>query len=350
MDRRARRVDPGIALLPLRLFLGATFVYAGIQKLSDPGFLRPGAPTYIGTQLTSFASGSPGGFILRTFAIPHPTVAGVGVAILEIAIGLCAFLGLMTRYAAAGGLALNLLLFLTSSWHTSPYFLGPDIVFVFAWLPFVLAGAGGQPALDHAMERGSPQHGRGTRVRPDRAEKAPAESWALTRRGLLVEAGLATLGIAGIAALAKGSYRGPSLSTANSTTSGGSGSPRSGDGAGGASSRQSGRGTETSLPSDAVRIGPSNGVPKGQAAVYRDPSTGQPDIAVRGSDGDLTAFSAVCTHAGCTVGYEGGEIVCPCHGGVYSATTGQVISGPPPSPLARRKVVESKGSIYAIPS
>src|SRR3954453_3466823 len=198
MPGRASAVKPGLALLPLRLFLGATFVYAGVQKLSDPGYLHPGAPTYIGTQLVGFANGSPGGFILRTFAMPHPILAGVGVAIVEIALGVLVFFGLATRYAAAAGLALNLLLFLTASWHTSPYFLGPDIVFAFAWLPFVLAGAGGQPALDHAMERGSPQHGRGTRVRPDRAEKAPAESWALTRRGLLVEAGLATLGIAGI--------------------------------------------------------------------------------------------------------------------------------------------------------
>ena len=43
-------VNPATALLPLRLFLGGTFVYAGIQKLSDPGFLHSEAPTYIGTQ------------------------------------------------------------------------------------------------------------------------------------------------------------------------------------------------------------------------------------------------------------------------------------------------------------
>ena len=77
-----------LALLPLRLFLGVTFVYAGVQKLSDPGFLHKGAPTYIGAQLHAFASGTPGGFILRTFAIPHPALAGVGVAFVEIAVGL----------------------------------------------------------------------------------------------------------------------------------------------------------------------------------------------------------------------------------------------------------------------
>ena len=32
----------------------------------------------------------------------------------------------------------DFLLFLTASWHTTPYFLGPDLIFTFAWLPFVL--------------------------------------------------------------------------------------------------------------------------------------------------------------------------------------------------------------------
>ena len=64
------RIAPATALLPLRLFLGVTFVYAGVQKLSDPGFLHKGAPTYIGSQLHAFANGTPGGFILRALAIP----------------------------------------------------------------------------------------------------------------------------------------------------------------------------------------------------------------------------------------------------------------------------------------
>src|SRR6188472_2446970 len=55
---RKSSVSPAMALFPLRLFLGITFVYAGVQKLSDPGFLHAGAPTYIGTQLHGFASGT----------------------------------------------------------------------------------------------------------------------------------------------------------------------------------------------------------------------------------------------------------------------------------------------------
>ncbi len=59
-DRDTGGISPALALFPLRLFLGVTFVYAGIQKLSDPGFLHAGAPTYIGTQLHGFAAGTPG--------------------------------------------------------------------------------------------------------------------------------------------------------------------------------------------------------------------------------------------------------------------------------------------------
>jgi thiosulfate dehydrogenase [quinone] large subunit len=352
---RAFALSPGHALLPLRLFLGGTFVYAGVQKLSDPGFLHLGAPTYIGTQLHGFASGTPGGFILRTFAIPHPELAGVGVAILEIAIGLCAFFGLLTRWAAAGGMALNFLLFLTASWHTTPYFLGPDIVFTFAWLPFVLAGATGQPALDHVVERGSPELLRRTRMHPGAATAPldPTESATLTRRALLFQTGLATLSIAGIAALVKGPYTGPSVTTASPSSTGGSGSPGS-RGSGGGSQPPSGANASgsqgSSVPANAVKLGPSNRLPQGQAAEYQDPTTQQPDILIRQSDGSLNAFSAVCTHAGCTVGYQGGQIVCPCHGGVYSAQTGQVVAGPPPSPLPPKRVVENGGEIYAIPS
>ncbi|MGI8712782.1 MAG: TQO small subunit DoxD, partial [Solirubrobacteraceae bacterium] len=146
LEADARRL--GWALFPVRLFLGITFIYGGIQKLSDPGFLHAGAPTYIGTQLRGFANGTPGGFLLRAFAIPHPALAGVGVALLEIAVGLLVTAGLLTRAAATVGLLLNLLLFLTNSWHTYPYFLCSDIVFVVAWLPLALVGATRQPTLE----------------------------------------------------------------------------------------------------------------------------------------------------------------------------------------------------------
>ena len=65
-------------------------------------------------------------------------------------------------------LSLNFLLFLTASWNTSPYFLGPDLVFTFAWLPFVLAGATREsPRWTTASMHPSDAMVRRTRLRPE---------------------------------------------------------------------------------------------------------------------------------------------------------------------------------------
>ncbi|HEU4706719.1 MAG TPA: TQO small subunit DoxD [Solirubrobacterales bacterium] len=344
MPLRLPKLSPGMALFPLRLFLGVTFVYAGIQKLSDPGFLHPGAPTYIGTQLHGFANGTPGGFILETFAIPHPAAAGVGVAITEIAIGLLTIAGFYTQLAAAGGLALNFLLFLTASWNTTPYFLGPDLVFSFAWLPFALTGASGQPALDNVSLRPSEAMMRRTHLRPPDPRQSPEAAATSTRRMLLAEFATAALAIAGISTLAKGSY-----TAARTLTSSGKGGTKAGPTATDTSASSRGA-SNGKVPANAVKLAPGNRLPKGQAATYADPNDGSPDILIRNSDGSLKAFSAVCTHAGCTVGYENGTIICPCHGGEYDAETGEVIAGPPPVPLEPKKVMEASGEIYAIPA
>jgi thiosulfate dehydrogenase [quinone] large subunit len=349
---RKATISPAMALFPLRLFLGITFVYAGVQKLSDPGFLHAGAPTYIGTQLHGFAAGTPGGFVLRTFALPHPELAGVGVALAEILIGLLVTAGLLTRIAAACGLGLNLLLFLTASWHTTPYFLGPDIVFCFAWLPFVLAGAEDQPALDNMLERPSPELARRTHLRtvePGEGEEGFASATS-TRRALLAELAGAAVAIAGISALVKGSYSAPRALGAKPSASAGGGGASQGGGSGAGGGGSGSQPAASGVPSGAVKLGPGSRLPSGQAATYGDPTDGSPDILIRDSEGNLRAFSAVCTHAGCTVGYQGGVIVCPCHGGEYSAETGEVIAGPPPSGLAPKKVVEAGGQIYAVPS
>lgn len=59
-----------------------------------------------------------------------------------------------------------------------------------------------------------------------------------------------------------------------------------------------------------------------------------PGILINTKNGELIAFSAVCTHLTCTVIYEedNESILCPCHNGRFDLG-GNVISGPPPSPL-----------------
>lgn len=64
-----------------------------------------------------------------------------------------------------------------------------------------------------------------------------------------------------------------------------------------------------------------------------------PGLLINTLEGDLRAFSAICTHLACSVHYEPdtGTIYCPCHGGRFDLA-GNVIAGPPPTPLESYKV------------
>ena len=347
MNRKSATIDAGLALLPLRLFLGVTFVYAGVQKLSDQGFLHPGAPSYIGTQLHAFAGGTPGGFLLRWFALPFPALAGIGVALTEIAIGLLVTAGLLTRIAAGAGLSLNLVLFTTATWNTSPYFLGSDIVFVFAWLPFVLAGASRQPALDNLFSRPDARTRRGGVTVYEPAGIATMTRDVALRRAVAAT-GVATLAIGGLASLLRG---GTASAGTRALSGAGSGMARHHRRTAAPSSRASTQDTtgggSQSVPAGAVRIGSAGSLAPGGAATFNDPQTGATDIVVRHSDGSLSAMSAICTHAGCEVAYQGGVLYCPCHGSQFSAQNGSVLQGPASTPLLQVPVVERNGELYA---
>ncbi len=57
-------------------------------------------------------------------------------------------------------------------------------------------------------------------------------------------------------------------------------------------------------------------------------------VLTQPKSGEFHGFSAVCTHAGCTVGsVSGGTINCPCHGSKFNITSGAVVNGPAASPL-----------------
>jgi Rieske Fe-S protein len=72
----------------------------------------------------------------------------------------------------------------------------------------------------------------------------------------------------------------------------------------------------------------------------------RPVLVLRSSDGELRAFSALCTHLQCVVSYsaERRQIECPCHRGVYSLD-GQNIEGPPPRPLDELEIVVNEGAV-----
>ena len=156
----------------------------------------------------------------------------------------------------------------------------------------------------------------------------------------MCQLGVAALGLAGIATLAKGSYSAP-LPAPGATASTG---PAQTGGANGA-------GAGGGLPAGAVKLGASSQLGVQSAATYRDPGDGSADIVIRQPDGSLSAFSAVCTHAGCTVGYQGGVIACAVsRGDLADPQTGAVTGGPAPAGLATKRVVERDGQIYALQS
>ncbi|HTC70888.1 MAG TPA: Rieske (2Fe-2S) protein [Acidothermaceae bacterium] len=74
---------------------------------------------------------------------------------------------------------------------------------------------------------------------------------------------------------------------------------------------------------------------------------GKPILISQPVAGEILAFTAICTHQGCTVAPAGKEFKCPCHGSVYNAATGAVITGPAPAPLAAIPVKVEAGSVVA---
>jgi len=65
-------------------------------------------------------------------------------------------------------------------------------------------------------------------------------------------------------------------------------------------------------------------------------------VVTQPTAGQFKAFSAVCTHRGCTVAaVSDGLIRCPCHGSQFSIADGSVQGGPAPAPLAAVPVTVS---------
>lgn len=74
-------------------------------------------------------------------------------------------------------------------------------------------------------------------------------------------------------------------------------------------------------------------------------SEDEPVIVAQPTEGEFVAFTAVCTHKGCTVAPEGAQLKCPCHGSVFDAFTGENLEGPAPSPLDSVSVTVEDGQV-----
>ncbi|MFF7308461.1 DoxX family membrane protein [Streptomyces sp. NPDC008137] len=128
------------ALLPLRIFLGVTFIYAGLDKLTDSAFMKDSGAGSIGDMMRAVRDSSaiPA---LVDLSLKSPVGFGYAIAFGELAVGIGTLLGVLARLAALGGALISLSLWLTVSWASDPYYYGNDLAYLMAWTPLVLAGA-----------------------------------------------------------------------------------------------------------------------------------------------------------------------------------------------------------------
>jgi nitrite reductase/ring-hydroxylating ferredoxin subunit len=89
-------------------------------------------------------------------------------------------------------------------------------------------------------------------------------------------------------------------------------------------------------------LGSTSQIPVGGGKIFGD----QQVVVTQPAKGDFEAFSAVCTHQGCTVNQvSGGKIICPCHGSEFSIQDGSVVHGPAQQPLPAKNLTVKGGNI-----
>jgi Rieske Fe-S protein len=160
------------------------------------------------------------------------------------------------------------------------------------------------------------------------------DSQAATRRGVL--AGVGLVGLAGAI-------------TACSSSSSSSTPPASGA----TTAAPTAAGT-TAAASGSASAAASGGSAAGALATTSEISVGggmifpaKLVVVTQPTANEFKAFSAVCTHMGCTVStISNGTIDCPCHGSQYSISTGAVVGGPAPKPLPAKQIKVTGDSIF----
>jgi thiosulfate dehydrogenase [quinone] large subunit len=273
----------------LRLWLGITFTYAGLDKALDGGFLNPEATTYIGKQLAGFAQQSPISPLLNKM-VEHATLVGAGTMVGEIAIGLATLFGVFPFLAAIAGAGLSASLWLSSSFYVTPYFLASNTAYLILWLVFALS----------VMPR----------------KRTVSRVLNVDRRGAI---GIGVVGLLSVAFAVVGNLFARPARIASSAvkivTKKGGGAPAN----------------AIASISD-LNVG---------SALQIKLASGDPGILIRTATDAVCAFSAVCTHEGCSVDYDSvsKELICPCHGARFDPLqNGKAIGGPTRTPLTELPV------------
>lgn len=247
---------------------------------------------------------SPVGGLLGPVQV-HSFAFGLALAIGELAVGIGVLLGLFTRVAAAGGMVLALCLWLTVSWDAQPWFTSADLVYLFAFIPLLLAGAGGVLSLDGWLAR----------VRQAQPGASEDQFRRVLLGGVVVLVGSVLLGGASLFRRKQ-----PTAATREIDTAG--------------------------AP---VTLTKTADVPVGGGHKVTDSANGEPTWVLQLQSGQFSAFSARCPHQGCSVNFESSAagFTCPCHGSRFDAQ-GHLLSGPAQRGLTAIPVQVSGGDVRTV--
>jgi len=265
----------------MRLWLGVTWIYAGWDKATDGGFLSRGSSTFIGSQLSGYSTQSPLGAGVFNKLIEHSIQVGLLVMVGEFAIGLATLLWVAPTLAAFGGFSMSLSLWLASSFQVSPYFLASDTAYAVLWLSYLLLIKNNRKGFSMSLER----------------------------RGVMR---IAIIGGLSAAFAGAGKFFTPKATQDSAAAA-----------------------TATKIVKLAsLKVGATKNF------VLAD---GAPAILFRTKTG-VFAYSAICTHQGCTVAYDPAKktMKCPCHGAEFDPLkSAKPVVGPAINPLGAVKVAIS---------
>ena len=267
------------ALRIMRAFLGLTWIYAGWDKATDSGFLTRGSATFIGTQLSAYSTNSPVSALIKPL-LEHSVQVGIFVMATEFAIGIATLLWIAPTLSAFGGFAMSTGLWLASSFYVKPYFLASDSAYAILWLTYFLLILGSRRKVEVAIDR----------------------------RGFIRIALVGTGALAGV-------FAGKFFASDSKT------------------------GAQNAPLATPKKIIKESALAIGDTFSF-SAANGTPAVLFRTKTG-VFAYSAICTHEGCTVTYSkaSDHLQCACHGAVFDPKAdGKAISGPTNTPLQKISV------------
>lgn len=261
----------------IRFWLGFTWIFAAWDKATDPGFLTAGSTTFIGTQLTGYSTQSPIGFVFDNL-IENSVLVGIFVMISEFAIGLATIFWVVPTLAAFGGFSMSIGLWLASSFRVDPYFLASNTAYAVLWLSYLLLIKNNRKGFAMSLER----------------------------RGVMR---VGIIGVLAVAFAGVGRFFTPKSSQDNASAA-----------------------TKVRIVKlAALKVGATKNFAL---------ANGAPAILFRTKTG-VFAYSAICTHQGCTVSYTPSSktLICPCHASEFDPfKSANVVAGPATSKLPSVKV------------